>query len=237
MMLALLTALLSSCIEGDEEIFLNADGSARMKVMYSLPALLLSSSDAESLKKNIQDGLGNDDRIELLRNTVEKIDGKQVITIEVATANVLELEGFMDEGSGLDDEEREKGKSEQIVEALLGECLVNRSGLSADIQRKIDLAPLLDKHAGGNWPSMVGDSEFRYTVHFPTAVDASNAHEVSNDGKTVMWKYKLRDLREKPIELNVSATAPIPWWVYVSVALVALLVILIGWKLIRRKAA
>ena len=94
MMLALLTALLSSCIEGDEEIFLNADGSARMKVMYSLPALLLSSSDAESLKKNIQDGLGNDDRIELLRNTVEKIDGKQVITIEVATANVLELEGL-----------------------------------------------------------------------------------------------------------------------------------------------
>ena len=114
---------------------------------------------------------------------------------------------------------------------------MNRSGLSADIQRKIDLAPLLDKHAGGNWPSIVGDSEFRYTVHFPTAVDASNAHEVSNDGKTVMWKYKLRDLREKPIELNVSASVPIPWWVYVSVALVALLVILIGWKLIRRKTA
>ena len=227
--------VLSSCIDGDEEIFLNADGSASMKVIYSLPALMLSDADGKELRQSIQDGLGNDTRIDLVTNTVERVDGRQVITVEVATENLLELEGLTGGESDPNQHQQQPGKSEELLKALLGEFIVNRDGLTASINRKVDLTPLLEKYLGARGPSILGDSEFRYTIHFPNAVDASNAHEVTNNGKTVMWKYKLRECAEKPIELDIVASVPLPWWIYVTVGLVVIAVIWIGWKLISKK--
>lgn len=228
--LALLPMLLSSCIEGDEEIFLNADGSARMKAVYSLPAIIFSDKDAAKLQAQITKEIGEEERVNLLTNKVERVNGKQVITIEVETADLLELEDLIDEESDSDDE---KGsKSEQILDTLLGEFAFRREGLGAGVNRKVDLEPLLDKFVGERWPSMLGDSEFRYTIHFPEAVKVSNAHEVTNGGRTVKWRYKLSECREKPIELDMVASIPVPWWVYAGLAVVVILLILGVWKLI-----
>ena len=87
--LSLLTFLLSSCIDGEEEIHINADGSARMKAMYSLPALIFSDEDAASLRELIEREIGKEETVDLLTNTVEKVSGKQIITIEVETADTV----------------------------------------------------------------------------------------------------------------------------------------------------
>ena len=231
MFLFLLTVLLSSCIEGDEEIFLNADGSARLKAVYSLPAIIFSDEDAERMKEQIAKEIGEEEKIILLTNKVEKVNGKQVITIEVETGNLVRLEDLM----GDDDLDDDSGdKSEQILDTLLGEFTYQREGLAVGLNRKVDLAPLLDKYVGPRWPSMVGDSEFRYTIHFPKAVKTSNAHESFNGGRTVKWKYKLSDCRETPIELSIVAPIPVPWWLYAGLGCVVVLILVGIWKWVAR---
>ena len=99
--LSLLACMLSSCIDGEEEIFINDDGSASLKAVYSLPALILSDADAEELRKTVAKELGSDEKIRLVQNTVERSKGRQVITIELETDNLLDLEDLVpDEESG-----------------------------------------------------------------------------------------------------------------------------------------
>ena len=234
--LSLLTFLLSSCIDGEEEIHINADGSARMKAMYSLPALIFSDEDAASLRELIEREIGKEETVDLLTNTVEKVSGKQIITIEVETADLRNLEKLLsqvDDGhdSG-DGGEEGKEKSDLILRALLGDLTYEREGLAVAANRKIDLAPLLDKFAGDRWHSMVGDSEFRYTIHFPEALKSTNAHKLSNDGKSAMWSYKLADSKNGPFELDMLVPIPLPWWVFAGLGLVVLLILLGLWKLI-----
>jgi len=154
--LALLSMLLSSCIEGDEEIFLNADGSARLKAVYSLPALIFSDEDALQMQAQIAKEIGEEEKVNLLTNTIERVKGKQVITIEVETADLLQLEDLIDDGDGDDtgSGDDEGSKSEQVLNALLGKFAFQREGLNADINRKVDLAPLLEKYLGERGPAM-----------------------------------------------------------------------------------
>jgi len=224
--------LLSSCIDGDEEIFLNADGSARLKAVYTVPTLIFSDEDAAALTAIIAKEVGEEKKLNLITNKVEKVDGRQVITIEVETGDVVDLEELLDSADS--DDGDDESKSEKLLDALVGEFVLKREGLSAGINRKVDLAPLLEKYLGKSGGAMLGDSEFRYTIHFPKAVERSNAHEVLNGGKTLKWKYKLSECKEKPIELDMVAPVPLPWWVYAGVGAVVLLLVFGAWRLIRR---
>lgn len=230
--------LCQSCIEGDEEIFLNADGSARLRAVYTLPALLFTDQDAAEMQAKIAKEIGEEDKIKLLENTVRRVDGRQVITIEVETGDMVKLEDIIDDlaktGSGADEEK--DSKSEQALDALLGEFAFRREGLDAGINRKVDLTPLLEKYLGQKGPAMLGDSEFRYTIHFPKAVKSSNAHEVLDGGKTLRWRYKLSECADRPIELDMVAPLPLPWWIYAAAGAVAVALLAGGWLLLRARA-
>ncbi len=231
LILALFVVMLSSCIDGDEEIFLHADGSARMIAIYSLPAMIFSDEDAAKLQQQIAEGIGGEKKVRLLTNKIERINGKQVITIEVETADLMELGDLM----GQEPDQKKEEKSGQVLDALLGDFIFRREGLAVGVNRKVDLAPLLDQFVGEQWPSMLGDSEFRYTIHFPKAVKESNAHAVSNGGKTVKWVYQLGECKKTPIELDMVAPIPLPWWVYAGLGLVVLLLLWVIVKLLCRK--
>ena len=136
-----------------------------------------------------------------------------------------------DEESG---EGGESSKSAQILDALLGELAFSREGMNAHVVREVDLAPLLDKYLGDRGPAMLGDSEFRYAVHFPQAVKSSNAHEVSNEGKTLKWRYRLSECKDKPMKLSMVTPIPLPWWVYVVLGLVALLILCVAWLVLKK---
>ena len=79
--LSLLACMLSSCIDGEEEIFINDDGSASLKAVYSLPALILSDADAEELRKTVAKELGGDEKIRLVQNTVERSKGSRLLRL------------------------------------------------------------------------------------------------------------------------------------------------------------
>lgn len=208
--LALVLVMLGGCIEGDEEVFISADGSARVKAVYKVPGVLFSAEDAEELRVNIREKVGMEKNLRLLVNRVDKVNGNRVVTIEIETDDVLALEGALEgRRSGVT-----SSKSGKILQAILGRVSVRQEGLVAEVNREVDLKPLLDEYVGKNGNAVLGDSEFRYTVHFPDPVDESNAHTVENGGRTLKWAYKLSESGKKPMVLRVVASVSVPYWVY-----------------------
>jgi len=230
------TLMLTSCIDGEEEITIRDDGSAKLRAMYSLPSLILSDADASEFREQIENEVGKDEKVNLLTNTVEKVRGKQVITIELETADLRNLENLLsqkDDGNGgHSDEQKELSKSDLILNSLLGDLGYKRDGLAVAAQRRVNLAPLLDKYAGDRWHSVLGDSEFRYIIHFPKALQSSNAHELTNGGKTALWRYRLADCKDGPFEMDIVAAVPLPWWVFVGGGLLVLLILFVLWRLV-----
>lgn len=229
-LLGLMMALLSGCIDGEEEISLGADRSARVKAVYRIPSLLLSAEDAEDLKSSIQSEVGKEKNLRLVTNKIEKHEGKRVIILEIETDDVMGLDGTL----GQHDPELKKSKGDKILHAIVGRIMINLDGLSADLTREVDLSPLLDEYLGSNGSSMLGDSEFRYTVHLPEPVESSNAHQVLNHGRTLKWTHKLIDCRERPIRLMMKTSIPIPWWVYVAAVLLVLGIAWACYQVVRR---
>lgn len=215
--LGLVSLLLCSCIEGEEEIFLNKDGSARVVATYRVPSMLLSAEDAQDLRASIEAEVGGVKNLKLLTNKVEKHNGDRVIMLEIETDDVSTLEGSLSEH----DPAVEMTKGDKILHAIVGRILVNREGLKVHLNREIHLSSLLDEYLGSSGASMLGDSAFRYTMYLPHAAESSNAHEVSNDGRTLTWSHQLADCRNTPINLSIVTHIPIPWWIYALLGVVA----------------
>lgn len=214
--------MLASCIDGEEDIFLEADGSARLKVKYDLPGMMLSNQESDALVALVEQKVAEEEMLELIENRVEQVNGRKVIRIEIAADKVTELKQLMDKGAD-EGEKAEASKTNQILDVLLGQAAVEVDGLDVRVQREVDLAPLLEQYLGSRGASLLGDSEFRYCVHLPEAALDSNAHETSAEGKTLRWKYKLKDCAREPIMMKMTAPIPVPWWVYMALIVLFLL--------------
>ncbi|MCP5535887.1 MAG: hypothetical protein H7A51_06590 [Akkermansiaceae bacterium] len=231
-LLALVAALLNSCIDGEEEVFINADGSARVTAVYRVPGILFSAEDAEELRTNITEEVARQKNLKLITNRIDKENGSRVITIELATDDIIALEGTLAEHTpGIN-----PSKADKMLHAIIGSITVNLDGLSAELSRKVDLGPLLDESLGNKSATILGDSEFRYIVHLPEPAKQSNAHVVENDGRTLKWYYKLSECHKKPIRLNMVASIPLPWWVYAAGMTGLLLLVWGGWKWVGLKS-
>lgn len=219
--LALLCVILNSCIDGEEEVFIEADGSARVKAVYRVPGMLFSAEDAEALRVSIEQEFGREKTLRLVTNQVENQKGKRVVILEIETDDVTAMEGRLAEH----DPGVVPSKADKILHAIVGRIAVNMEGLSVNLTRKVDLRPLLEEYLGSGSASMLGDSEFRYTVHLPEVAEKSNAHEVSNGGRTLKWSHKLVECGRKPITLSMTSPMPLPWWLYVVAALLLLVMV------------
>ena len=213
---------LTSCIEGDEEVWLKKDGSARVEAEYRVPPLLLKEKDAADFVRAIDQGVGSNENLRLVTNRVDKEQGRYVIRIGIEADDITKLRGILPSNGPSEPQT----KADKILHAILGSIDVKAQGLSARLRREVNLAPLIDQYVGSNSAILLGNAEFRYVVHLPEAVDESNAHEVSKDGRTLRWRYGLADLKGKPITMSMTAPVPIPWWVYVLLLGVVLLVFL-----------
>jgi hypothetical protein len=205
---------LVSCIEGDEEITIREDGSAHLKMRYQVPGMIFSAKDSKELVGIIDRELGKKDHLKLLVNRVESRDGQRIVQIELETDPEFDLDGGLFKKEKSSGAVEEDGKSDKLLRALVGDLEAKVDGLSVGVVRKVNLDPLLQEYMGKNSGSMLGDSQFRYTVHLPEAAEQSNAHEVSDGGKTLKWVYWLRESKQKPIMMSVVAPIPLPWWIY-----------------------
>lgn len=231
--LSLVMLLLSSCIEGEEEIFLNADGSARVVAIYRVPTILLSAEDAEDLRSSIEVEVGAIPNLKLITNKIEKHNGDRVVLIEIVTEDVASLEGALSKHNPA----LKRSQGDEILHAIIGQIMVNMDGLMVGLKREIHLKPLLDEYLGASGGSILGESAFRYTVHLPKPAVSSNAHEVLDDGRTLVWSHKLVDCWNKPIHLSMTSRIPIPWWAYALGGLILMVLVWLCFAMVTRLRA
>lgn len=232
--------LVSSCIDGDEEVWINKDGSARMRAEYRVPATAVSQGEAEQIMGSIRKAIEKDPGMELVEYSATKSKGKRVIVVELTTTNLMKLKNMVPkEGKG--GKPAELTEEQRVMLHVIGKISVQVEGMDIEMRRKVKLAPLLEKYVGKKSSIPYKTSQFRYILHLPFPVESSSATETLDNGRTLIWESRLSDYREEPLVMEFKARVPLPWWVYVAgVGIVLILVFflfLIFRRLKRRKKA
>ena len=232
--------LLQSClIEGEEELWIEADGAGKIRIQYTLPTQMVKT-------------MGNpDDYIRAIREIDENEDGARVTALsfdEVGKQSlfggssrfILEVE-FDDILQFFELAERneegfvsETGTDTDNLETIVGEIDIEMDFLSPRVERTISFEKLLPKTVH-KFPNALGQSSFSYTYHLPLAIKETNAQYVSEDRKTVKWKFLLKDHVTKPLVMKLETTIPPPWWLIAIITILALIVIWILYRVIRGK--
>ena len=230
--LAILCLCVQACIQGEEDIWIEANGSARVKAVYRVPALLLSESEAEEFRQTVEEEVGANKNLRLVTNTVDTEQGKRVIRLGIETDDITQLEHMLTEHGPSE----VRTKADKILHAILGSIEIETQGLGAAVRREVDLKPLLDEYVGDRAPLLLSDAEFRYAVHLPRPAEESNAHGTGNEGRTLKWSYRLAELKGAPIVMTLKGSVPVPWWVYTVAVVVVGLVVWAVYCVLRKRS-
>ena len=207
--LALLSLLYSfslvSCIEGEEEIWLNADASGRIKFKGSFPLIALAQAgDLNKLVEQAKLADQNNDNIEIDHFRTHISGNKFHLEIELSFKNALKLEQAL-----IDCRDPATPEKKSIPEVLIGKIDVQVRFPNLTYQRKIDPSSLIPKEATGPLTqNLLGDSKLTYILHLPEPVKAHNADFLSPDRRTLKWQIPVSALIAEPVEMNFESTVP-----------------------------
>lgn len=159
------------------------------------------------------------------------VKGKLVIHLEIEFDNALDLfeisERQGEQFAG------ETGMPPSELETFLGGIDVKLDGAAVNYQREMNLGPFFPGIVRDN-PGMLDDSAFRYVIHLPVASESSNAHLISNEGRTLEWNFLLRDYVSKPIQMSFVSKSLVPWWVWVVSIILLLVIVFFIWQIFKR---
>lgn len=229
-----LTLLLSSCIDGEEEITFHENGSGSILVDYRIPQSALSKTDATAFEQFLLEIQNRNPSVHLkqFETTPEppSLFGPtmQNLTIELTFESVYNLrEIYIAELEALKSADSSKIPDPEVlaligkVKAILGSFNITLDGLALDYNRTIDLEPLFEgRIKNGN---IFGDSTFRYTVNLPTPAGENNATTVTNGGKTLQWTIGLKETFGKPIRMRSQIPAPL--WLKITLIATPILIL------------
>jgi len=233
LLLFLPVLLLNSCIEGEEEIWINGDGSGRLIAHYSLPKLALKQiGDPKDYVRAIKLVDEKEDGIEVQVITFEIIEGKAILHLEATFDDALDLLEIAERNESIFVEEAAADPAQ--MDAISGEIDLGIDGFSPTFKRAVSLGPIFPVQVQ-RFPKMLGSSYFKYTIHLPAEVKETNAHEVSPDKRTVTWNFLLKDYIDQPMVMSVRTKFPVPWWIFAILAAIVFLIAWIIWKKLRRR--
>ncbi len=216
---------LVSCIDGREEIWLNANGSGRADVSYSLPAAAARFQGGEAGVRR------------LIGEFLKKTPAIATSSFEVMTdQDRLKIHILATFDSALDLKEISKGAALEKLPTsathLAGEMSVDLHGRSVAFSRTI--APGKALPGAIFLPvSQFQGRNLTYIIHLPAAASESNATRTEDAGRTLVWDYPLAVALQNPVTLRFKAKIPIPAWAIPAVASVVLLLayFAIRWKI------
>jgi hypothetical protein len=225
--------IFTSCVEGEEELWINQNGSGRILAHYELPRIALSrlGNPDDTMRAFINiDEREEDLKIQAL--SFGEVNGKIVFHLEATFENALDLleiiarnkEAFIEES----------GNDPVHLDAIAGVIHFNFEDCTPKFSRAVSLGGLFPT-AVNRRPGMLGPSTFKYTIHLPAKVIESNAHSISEDGKTVSWNFLLKEHFAAPMEMGVTIKIPIPWWAWAVLAMLTFALALLIWKFVIRR--
>jgi hypothetical protein len=216
--LVLLTACLaSSCIDIKEEVWLKPNGSGEAEISCWLPAAAANLQGGEAgIRAKLEKFLTATPSLRSLSYEVSTADERIHIRCKVGFDSAHELK----EISGGDSLK----KLPAAVAGLAGKVSMKLRGLTLDFNREISASAALP----GSFfmpKSQFENHQLTYIIHLPNAAKTSNASQIEDSGRTLIWNFPLTEALKAPVTTRFSIEIPIPrsWLIGAALALVLLL--------------
>lgn len=203
-LLAASSLLLTSCLDGREEVWLKADGSGRAHFSYDIPATAAKFQGGVAGMEELLDSLLED----FPGSTREvKVDGDRLkVEVRLAFTSVEEISKAKSSLAG-----RQMPGS---LKHLAGVFDVKRDGLVVDFTRTVSPGKALPT-------AFIPQSEFRnrkltYILHLPVVPTETTATRTENGGLTQIWEKPLTSAIRDPLVIHFKARIPIPGWMILT---------------------
>ncbi|MGJ8694921.1 MAG: hypothetical protein ACSHYF_01265 [Verrucomicrobiaceae bacterium] len=219
---------LNSCIEGEEEIWINLDASGKIRAHYEFPpALRAQLGDPANIVSAIEQIDEAEDGIEVQQIQFSQVGSKLVFHLEATFDDARDLLEMTERSAPVLIEEA--GMQPEELDAVAGDIDLNVDGLTVNLSRAISLGNFFPEMIRRN-PSLLGKSNFRYLIHLPFPATKTNAHEVTNNGKSLSWIFVLRDHVDSPMALSFETQIRPPWWMLMLLGLIVILIAYLLWR-------
>lgn len=221
---------MTSCIDGEEDIWVNKDGSGHATFKLTAPTLLFAKfGGVEKVVTETQEILVNRDELTLQEITTHNSGSKTTLQARVNFQDVREvltcLQAFRDQENPL------KKSDEEI---FLGSPKLEIQKLEIQFSRNLDIRSLIPPEAHNPLTKkLLNDSQITYRLHLPTKVKTHNAHSISKNRKTLQWNLPVTELLSGPVEMKFTANIP-NLTHYLTLAGGALLLVLTGGIFLRK---
>ncbi len=216
--------LLVSCIDGREEIWIERDGSGRADVAYSLPASAAVLQGGEKgVRRLLEDFFANSPDLSSPKIEVDTVGDRLQIHVKASFKSALDLKKISS-GAGMT-------RLPASATGLAGTVKIATHGLNLDFSRTI--SPGLALPGAAFFPaSQFQGRSLTYIIHLPLAATESNATQISDEGRTLIWEFPLLQSIQKPVVTHFIAPIPIPRWLWFAgiALLITVGLILHGWR-------
>jgi hypothetical protein len=223
-------SLLSSCLDGREEYWINRDGSGRLEARYMLPSVAVANMGGEAaMRSKIEAFFANQKNVNVQHLAIKNESGSVFLEINVAFSRASDFVALLN--GGKDDTTKKKPDA---LDLLLGTMKAQRDGLNVALQRDVDMRELFAESPFPLQDQHTRNRDLEYIIHLPVKVQKSNAHEVTDDGKTLRWSFPLALALKEPLHVELYAPIPFPYWFYALLIAFSLCVIFWIWKKCRK---
>tara|TARA_B100001093_G_scaffold500753_1_gene551600 strand:+ start:1010 stop:1750 length:741 start_codon:yes stop_codon:yes gene_type:complete len=212
--LALCLAL-SGCIEGEEQIWLRADGSGRIEARYKMPSAVAKRiGEPAELVRALQEAAERDPHVEITDLTYTTEGGGITLTFSGTFDNLNKLASFPQR------QLRDASKPDKRVQAevLFGESAMVISDDNITYNREVDISWLLQSNPAtksiAKMPALFGKSSLTFILNLPGEAQESNASSQSEDKLRLEWNFLLKENTTGPMPMTARAALPAskpPW--------------------------
>ena len=208
---ALFALLLASCIEGEEEIWLERDGSGHMEATYRMPTVVIQKlGGPEEFVRSLTEAAARDPHVAITEASHEARSGVVTLRFSANFDDLRKLATFPQR------QFRDPDRPDVPVreEVLFGQTEIDVSWRGISYQRTIDLSSLLQSNPmARNFvrvPGLLRDSSFHYILNLPASATETNATTSSGDGQRLEWHFLLKDHVSSPMHLKARGKIPLP---------------------------
>lgn len=212
----LLAVALPSCLDSEEEVWINADSSGAARITITVPSAATALHGGEAGVKAIaEDFLKSSPAFSSYLVETKTENKRTTINAAFTFANALD---FLDSSFAKSLENLPGAGSE-----FAGTTEVEFQGLDLAFSRRTELSKAIPGAIFFPQSQLAGH-EVKTIIHLPKAATSHNATSTADGGRTLIWTTPLATAMRKPVETKFTMPLPIPW---ATVSMIALMVVLL----------
>lgn len=206
--------LLTSCIDCREEVWLEANGSGRADITYTLPTMAARfQGGTTGVKRLIEAFLADTKEIKSSTCEVTSENNRLKIHVTGAFDSVRDFKTISAESS--------IRRLPSSASGLAGKVNVSSHGREVSFSRTISPGAAL---AGSGFmpASTFAGHHLEYIIHLPVVAEESNATRLEDGGRTLVWDFPLENAIQKPAMTRFKVKIPIPTWLFIAGSSIAI---------------